>query len=879
MGRKYKKALCRFVVILMISVMILQPVEVHAFKAGAHAVLTVDVAKALPEASIIRKAMLKYPNIAAWGATGPDIPANTLAIVLDRAPWFEKYHYEKVGSFVGEQLKLALASGDEKKIAWAAGWVTHAVGDLYCHGVFVNPDPEVNGVYLDDPDTKGMHGKLEAYADKVLYQDMSETHAGYNPANMQSTFASFDADGVISLARQASFNTYGMAPSITDYRDWMDFFKDIYLDTGVAGGDNWVYSYSYKEATDALSGGRIPNYQEFGGMTRMQRLTRAYSDAKAFSAALLQEAERGAYDGFSDAWNLDAYHKDGRSIGTLTVNVRTADAQGAGTDDDVFFGMILEDGTSWERILDKALYNDLESGDNDDYYLFASSHNFPIRNIKKVYLRKESDGLAGGWKCASMRATVNGKALYDGEVNTWLEDDHLTWTADAMNTIPQRIYVALSGTASAYTDKISGTALISGTPYSGEVSINIKRENGSTENYSAAIDSQGGFSYNTPLSPKDYVSLNIYKPHETINLCTYVGSASIGYASVPFENITLSADAFNDTIKGEVSGSYTGALEIVLERSSASRTMTANVTNGSFSLNTELIGGDSLFPRLTYEGTVFPRERVNYNPTLNSLELKYTRDDGISGTITNTAGRTAKAYTGDVKLYNLMSGALIQTQKAVQAGDTSGIQKGSRLKGINTSTSTFSFKGVSDQVKLGFTITIEHDGLSRSLSYDPTANINNGTEQTTNNPVVSIQERIIDSRINPADGISNIAGSLMNPAANLNINPQASSGSSNIMMSPTAPAAPASLPSIKGLWTTEFGSMLIYEEQNMMIKGVYGDGDYTLEGKLVGNTYKGTFIEGNISGEFEFVMNSDGKGFNGKRRINGETSWENWSGK
>ncbi|HWQ29567.1 MAG TPA: zinc dependent phospholipase C family protein, partial [Negativicutes bacterium] len=865
------------IVILLISVMILQPVEVNAFKAGAHAVLTVDVAKALPQASIIRQAMLKYPNIAAWGATGPDIPANTFEIVLDRAPWFERYHYEKVGSFVGEQLKLALASGDERKIAWAAGWVTHVVGDLYCHGVFVNPDPEVNGVYLDDPDTKAMHGKLEAYADKVLYQDMSESHAGYTPANMQSTFASFDTDGVIGLARQASFNTYGMAPSITDYRDWMDFFKDIYLDTGVAGADNWVYSYSYKEAADALSGGKIPDYQEFGGMTRMQRLNRAYTDAKTFSAALLQDAERGIYDGFSDAWNLDAYHKDGRSIGTLTVNVRTADVQNAGTDDDLFFGMILEDGTKWERILDKTLYNDLESGDNDDYYLFVSSHNFPIRSIKKVYLRKESDGLAGGWKCASLRATVNGKALYDGDVNTWLEDDHLMWTADAMNTIPQRINVALTGTASAYTDKISGTALISGAPYVGEVSINIKKENDSTENYSVNTDGQGGFSYSIPLNPKDYITLNIYKPHETINLCNYVGSISLGYASVPFENITLSADAFNDSIKGEVSGGYTGALDIVLERSSASRTITANAANGLFSLNTELIGGDRIYPRLMYEGTAFPRERITYSPTLNALEMKYISDsDGISGTITNTAGRTAKAYTGDVKLTNLMSGALIQTQKAVQVSGTTGITKGLRLREANTSTSNYSFKGVADQVKLGFTISIEHDGLLRSLSYDPTASINSGTEQTTNNPIVSIQERIIDSRINPAAGISTAAGSVMTPAANLNINPQAASGSSNIMLSPTAPAAP---PSIKGLWTTEFGSMLIYEEQNMMIKGVYGDGDYTLEGKLEGNAYKGTFIEGNVRGEFEFVMNSDGKGFTGKRRINGDTSWVSWNGK
>jgi hypothetical protein len=54
-----KKICSRLIVVLLISVMILQPMEVSAFKAGAHAVLTVDVAGALPETSIIRRAMEK----------------------------------------------------------------------------------------------------------------------------------------------------------------------------------------------------------------------------------------------------------------------------------------------------------------------------------------------------------------------------------------------------------------------------------------------------------------------------------------------------------------------------------------------------------------------------------------------------------------------------------------------------------------------------------------------------------------------------------------------------------------------------------------------------------------------------------------------------
>jgi len=885
MMKASKKICSRLIVVLLISVMILQPVEVSAFKAGAHAVLTVDVAGALPETSIIRRAMEKYPNIAAWGATGPDIPANTAAIIFDRAPWFERYHYEKVGSFVAEQLRLALESGDEKKIAWAAGWVTHAVGDLYCHGVYVNPDPEVNGVYMNSSDdAKEMHGKLEAYADKLLYQDKGKAHEQYNPANMQKTFLSFDAGGVIDLARQASFNTYGISASKEDYEDWMDFFKDIYLDTGIAGGSNWVYSYSYDEVKDLLSKGKVAAGKPFGGMTRMQRLDKAYSESIVLSSKLLQDAERGLYHGFSDKWNLDAYHEDGRSIGTLTVQIRTADVDGAGTDDDIYFGMILEDGTQWKsKALDKEWYNDFERGDNDYYYLYVDSHDFPIANIKKVFLTKESDGILGGaWKCASLRATVNGKAIYDGEINTWLEDGSLTWTGDTTNIVPNRIYVYLSGSADAYTDRIEGTASMGNDPYIGEVTINIKRKNSGNENYKVMTDSKGRFTYSVPLSPEDYVSLDVYRPHERVALWTYEGSSQLGYARVPFERITLTGDAFNDVIKGEVSGNYTGPLDIVIERDSAENVLSANVSQGVFSLPAELIGGDRIYPRLSFEGTVFPREQIVYNPALNTLNINYTNNgNDIDGTITNSISKSAKSYTGDVTLSTKLNGRVL-VQKAVQADepDTGGTQRmAAGRRAQISSRSTYSFKNVSEDLKLGYSITIEHDGIVKGLSYDPLEGVKQEANLPKQNTVISIQEKVVDPVSNPVTGIKSPIESIKNPAANIGLNPGAVN-SGSMMLAPVqgnAAQSQAAASSFAGLWMTDYGSMIITEEQGV-IKGVYGNAEFTLEGRIIGNVFKGTFVEGNKTGEFEFTLNPGGKGFSGKRRLNGETSWNSWNG-
>ena len=462
----------RCMIFVLLLIFALSPV--YAFKAGAHAVLIGDITRSLPAGSLIKEALTRHPHIAAWGATGPDLPANSFRIAVDYAPWFEKYHYERVGSFARRLLEVALAQRNHQQIAWAAGWLSHVVGDLYCHGVFVNPDPEVGGVYLANPDSKDMHGFLESYADKVLFSDKSNPKRSYNVQHMQETFADFDTQPIATLMVDASKSVYGGSPSLEDINKWKSFFKNIYLNTGVAGGTNWVYNNTYQEALEHLldEAGVIRSGQ-WSGLTRMQRLELAYEEARSMTTRLLKEAERSNYLGFSDAWNLDAYHLDGRSIGTLTVTIRTADVPLAGTDDDVHFGLVRDDGWVWRSPtinkgsgmigLGGLLINDFERGSSETYYLFVEGNEIPINRIREIFLEKDPDGVGGGWKLGSVTVSLNGVVLFDGTINTWLEHDALRWTGTISSMPPQRIGVHMVLDGDVIADRVSLTASIAST--------------------------------------------------------------------------------------------------------------------------------------------------------------------------------------------------------------------------------------------------------------------------------------------------------------------------------------------------------------------------------------------------------------------------------
>lgn len=168
---------------------------VYAFQPAAHYALLEKVENNFPSDSIIGQAIKEYSNIAAWGSVGPDLGYFQPSELGGYAPWADRYHYYKVGSFAKNQLKEALDSGDKKKIAFAAGWVSHVSGDLACHGIYVNPEC---GVYLDNEDTRSKHSELEKMADPYVWTSLGRQdqsfYANKKLANIYSEVGSIPFD-------------------------------------------------------------------------------------------------------------------------------------------------------------------------------------------------------------------------------------------------------------------------------------------------------------------------------------------------------------------------------------------------------------------------------------------------------------------------------------------------------------------------------------------------------------------------------------------------------------------------------------------------------------------------------------------------------------
>jgi hypothetical protein len=119
----------------------------------------------------------------------------------------------------------------------------------------------------------------------------------------------------------------------------------------------------------------------------------------------------------------------GEPVSTMTVEIHTADARSAGTDDDV--SLRVGPGLTWT--LDKRLYDDFERDDRDTYSVpidAATRSGLSVGDLRYVEIAKSRDGVAGGWKLGGVKLTVNGRVLYrKAKVNRWLEDNKRTWRA------------------------------------------------------------------------------------------------------------------------------------------------------------------------------------------------------------------------------------------------------------------------------------------------------------------------------------------------------------------------------------------------------------------------------------------------------------------
>ena len=390
----------------------------YAFQPGSHFILMETVAKTMND-GVVKEALNAHRDIAAWGADGPDLGLIQLGELFGYSPWSCNFHYFKTGDFCKTMLEKALESGDLKKIAFAAGWVTHCCGDMGCHGIFVNPEA---GVYLDEPEGRPLHMALEKNAEPVLWVEKG----GYTPEDYKETgiavrFSSASALPFDLLA-EACEAVHGSAPSDTEMRSWVELFH-LALKTGVG------YKYtSYAEAKTYL-----------GENGRYERLMKGFESAQARCLMLLNGAQAGDYSEFKNRWNLDVGRSDS-PVSNLHVLVKTASQSltdfGSGTDDFVYFGLNFKDGRQEKFELSNgkmsgATVNDFEAGQKDKFYLYIdrASDYFKPEEIESVFLEKKEAkwSVGGDWKPEYIHVYMNGVLVVDETINTYITDEAPKW--------------------------------------------------------------------------------------------------------------------------------------------------------------------------------------------------------------------------------------------------------------------------------------------------------------------------------------------------------------------------------------------------------------------------------------------------------------------
>ena len=124
----------------------------------------------------------------------------------------------------------------------------------------------------------------------------------------------------------------------------------------------------------------------------------------------------------------------------IFVELRTASDNLAGTNDDV-----------WLDIGDRTFpletpeHNDREAGRIDGYPVVAPG--VTKEDIKRVGIRKESDGVYGGWKLERIRLWCEGDLICDEQVNQWLEDNYRWWASlncGTSDTIVNRLEIKVT---------------------------------------------------------------------------------------------------------------------------------------------------------------------------------------------------------------------------------------------------------------------------------------------------------------------------------------------------------------------------------------------------------------------------------------------------
>ncbi len=431
-----------------VGVTLWAPAPALAWKPAGHWVTAEKAAAALPADSRIRIAMEKYPNISfGWGAYGHDVGYGQLKTMWsDYAEWADLFHYHKAGSFAKEMLRQALASRDEQQIAYAAGWLTHATGDMAGHSMYVND--EAGGVFFDNGSSIPKHKELEKYSDPYIW-----TQLGGHPASELNTTGfggrfHFDLPiGVRNLFAQSYANVYSVSPSRArdgeggPTADDFNYMTDIVytgLSNSLIAGQADLYA-PFAEAVGYM-GAAQPN-----GRSRADNCTAAVNQGAKWATDLFLCAEAGNYAAFQDCWNLDIGWGDQGLTNALVVEMTTGvgstdwGTDWGGTDENVIFWLhnsSADPAQGREWLFDHSGYNDFEENDRDYYYCYVHPDDpylstWSLVGKTGVHVTSYVPG-NDDWLVGRMRIWCNGVLVEDQTANTWLwpASGHDWWSYD-----------------------------------------------------------------------------------------------------------------------------------------------------------------------------------------------------------------------------------------------------------------------------------------------------------------------------------------------------------------------------------------------------------------------------------------------------------------
>lgn len=142
----------------------------------------------------------------------------------------------------------------------------------------------------------------------------------------------------------------------------------------------------------------------------------------------------------------------------IFVELWTEDEWWAGTDDDVWLDI-----GDRSFVLDTAGHDDRERGNREGYALWAGG-NLSRDQIKRILIRKSSDGFSGGWKLKKVKIYHAGNVICEESPHQWLEDNRRWWAGcqfnpDIVNSLKIKVTtadVSWAGTDDDVTLKLAG---------------------------------------------------------------------------------------------------------------------------------------------------------------------------------------------------------------------------------------------------------------------------------------------------------------------------------------------------------------------------------------------------------------------------------------